>query len=82
MSTESLGSCVLGDDGLHHTLDAVAAQAAVVADAFDFEQSPVDLPADLLQVGQIGQPFVDSKIIGVAEGPFGPATASFFEVLL
>jgi hypothetical protein len=37
---------VLGDGGLHHALDAVAAQAAVVADAFDFEQSPVDLPAD------------------------------------
>ena len=53
-----------------------------MADAFDVEQSPVDLPADLLQVGQIGQPFVDSKIMGVAESPFGPATAPFFEVLL
>jgi hypothetical protein len=44
--------------------------AAVVADAFDFEQSPVDLS------------FVDSKIMGVAESPFGPATGPFFEVLL
>ena len=28
---------VLSDGRLHHTLDAVAAQAAVVADAFDFQ---------------------------------------------
>jgi hypothetical protein len=33
---------------LHNTLDAVAAQAAVVADAFDFQQAPIDLPANFL----------------------------------
>ena len=42
---------VFGHGGLHHPLDAVAAQAAVVADAFDFQQAPIDFPADLLQVG-------------------------------
>ena len=36
---------------LHHALDAVAAQPAVLAAAFDFEQSPVDLAADFRQVG-------------------------------
>jgi hypothetical protein len=39
---------VLSDGRLHHSLDAVAAQAAVVADAFDFQQAPIDLPANLL----------------------------------
>ena len=45
---------VFGDGRLHHTLDAVAAQAAVMADAFDFQQAPVDFSADLLQIGQVG----------------------------
>jgi hypothetical protein len=36
------------DGRLHHALDAVATQAAVVADAFDFQQAPIDLPAQLL----------------------------------
>jgi hypothetical protein len=36
---------------LHHALDAVAAQAAVLADAFDFQQAPIDFPANLLQIG-------------------------------
>src|ERR1017187_1364665 len=39
---------VLGDGRLHYTLDAVAAQAAVMADTFDFQQAPIDLPANLL----------------------------------
>ena len=46
---------VFGDGRLHHPLDAVAAQSAVVADAFDFQQVPIDLPANLLQVG-VGSP--------------------------
>jgi len=42
-----------GSQQLHHALDAVAAQAAVMADALDLQQAPVDFPTDLLQVGQI-----------------------------
>ena len=61
---------ILGDGGLHHALDAVAAQAAIVADAFDFQQAPIDLPPDLLQVRQIGQAFVHSKVVRVAESSF------------
>jgi hypothetical protein len=57
--------------GLHHALDAVSAQAAVV-DAFDFEQSPVDLTADFRQTGQVGQSFVDSKILRIRERAFRP----------
>jgi transposase InsO family protein len=53
-----------------------------MADAFDFEQSPVDLSADVRQIRQVGQSLVDAKIPGVAERAFSPATASFFEVLL
>jgi hypothetical protein len=63
-------------------LDAVAAQAAVVADAFDFQQTPVDLPPNLLQVRQVGQSLVHSKVLRVAEGSFCPAAAPFLEVLL
>jgi len=44
---------LVGDGRLHHSLDAVAAQSAVVADAFDFQQTPVDFPADLIEIGQI-----------------------------
>jgi hypothetical protein len=44
-------------------LDAVAAQTTVVADTFDFQQTPVDLAADLSQVGQIAQPLVDPEIL-------------------
>ena len=73
---------VLGDGRLRHTLDAVAAQATVVADAFDFQQTPVDLPSQLLQIRQVGQTLVDSKIIRIPERAFRPATAAFFEVLL
>jgi len=58
-------------------LDAVAAQSAVTADAFDFEQSPVDLPADFRQISQVGRSLVDAKILRVAERAFGPAAASF-----
>ena len=59
---------VFGDGRLHHSLDAVAAQAAVVADAFDFQQAPIDLPADFLQVRQIGQAFVvPGRDVGVTE---------------
>jgi hypothetical protein len=35
---------VVGDGRLHHSLDAVAAQATVVADTFDFQQASIDLP--------------------------------------
>ena len=72
---------VFGHGRLHHPLDAVAAQAAVVADAFDFQQAPIDLPADLLQVGQIGQAFVHAKVVRVAERSLRPAAAAFLEVL-
>src|SRR5207249_4133081 len=72
---------VCGDGRLHHALDAVAAQAAVVADALDFQQAPVDFTADLLQVGQIGQTLVYAKVIGVAECSFGPASPAFLDVL-
>src|SRR5216683_2462472 len=34
---------VLCDGRLHHSLNAVAAQAAVVADAFDLKPAPIDL---------------------------------------
>jgi hypothetical protein len=70
------------DGWLHHALDAVAAQPAVVTDAFNFEQSPVDPPTDFLQIGQISQSFVDSEIVGVAECSFRAATTPFLEVLL
>src|ERR1700686_845718 len=40
-----------------------------------------DLPPDLLQVLQIGQAFVHSKVVRVAESSFRPAAAPFFEVL-
>ena len=33
---------IIGDGGLHHALDAVAAQSAVMADTFDFQQAPID----------------------------------------
>ena len=58
-----------------------AAQAAVVADAFDFQQTPINLPADLLQVRQIGQALVHSKVVGVTERSSGPPAAPFFEML-
>ncbi|MBZ5585196.1 MAG: hypothetical protein LAQ30_23915 [Acidobacteriia bacterium] len=72
---------VFGDGRLHHALDAVAAQPAVVADAFDFQQAPTDVPANLLQVGQVRQSLVHVEVVGVAEDPFRPAAASFLEVL-
>src|SRR4051794_31526501 len=39
------------------------------------------IPTDLLQIGQVGQSFVDSEIVRVAKRSFRPATAPFFEVL-
>ena len=52
-----------------------------MADAFDFQQAPVDLSADLLQVRQVGQSLVHSEVVRVAESSFRPATAPFLEVL-
>ena len=49
---------------------------------FDFQQAPIDLSADLLQVRQIAQTPIHPKVIRVPEGPFGPAAATFLEVLL
>jgi hypothetical protein len=66
---------------LHHPLDAVAAQPAVVADTFDFQQAPIDLAADLAQIGQIAQALVDAKILRFAEGPLRSAPPPFFEIL-
>jgi hypothetical protein len=36
----------VGHGRLHHSLDAVAAQTTVVADAFDFQQAPFDLSSE------------------------------------
>jgi hypothetical protein len=47
-----------------------------VADAFDFEQSPVDLAADFRQIRQVGQSLVDAKILRVAERAFGSAAVA------
>src|SRR5215469_5377307 len=73
---------VFGLGRLHHTLDAVAAQATVLADAFDFQQAPVNLSANLLQVRQIAQAFIHSKVTWLAKDALRPATAAFFKVLL
>src|SRR2546425_7508765 len=58
-----------GDGRLQHALDAVAAQAAVVADAFDLQPAPVDLPSQLLEVWQVGQTLIYVEIFGVAKVP-------------
>jgi hypothetical protein len=73
---------VFCDGRLHHSLDAVAAQTAVMADAFDIQQTPIDLPPQFLRIRQVGQTLVDSKIVRVPKRAFGPAAAPFFEVLL
>lgn len=72
---------VLGDGRLHHPLDAVAAQATVVAHAFDFQQAPIDLVADLAQVRQIAQAFVDPEVVRVSERAFGSASPPLLEIL-
>src|SRR2546425_5956728 len=69
-----------GDGRLQHALDAVAAQAAVVADAFDLQPAPVDLPSQLLEVWQVGQTLIYVEIFGVAKGAFGPAPAALLAV--
>src|SRR5262249_17247159 len=51
-------------------------------DAFDFQQAPVDLTADLLQVGQIRQALVHSEVIRISKRPFGPTATAFLEILL
>ena len=66
---------------LHHALDAVAAQAAVVADAFDLQPAPIDLPSQLLQVRQVGQTLIHTEIVRIAKGALGPASTTLFEIL-
>ncbi len=66
---------------LHHSLDAVAREATVVAHSFEFQQSPVDVAAQALQIGQVGQAFVHFKILGIAEDAFGAQAAPFLERL-
>jgi hypothetical protein len=72
---------VFGDGRLHHPLDAVAAQAAVVADTFDFQQAPIALPPNFLQVRQVGQTLVHVEILGVAESDLHPTASPFVEIL-
>ena len=54
----------------------------LLALSFNLPPTPIECPADLLQVRQIRQAFVHPKIVRVPESSFRPAAASFFEVLL
>jgi len=74
----------LGRDALptsepHKTRKPVAAHAAVVADAFLFQQAPMDLSADLPRVRQVAQALIHPKVIRVPERPLGLASATFLE---
>ena len=52
-----------------------------MAHLFDFQQSPVDVAAQALQIAQVGQAFVHFKILGIAEDAFGEQAAPFLEGL-
>jgi hypothetical protein len=46
---------------------------AILAEAFDFENTSVGLKADLPQHGQVTQPFADGKVAGIVDGCLGAA---------
>jgi hypothetical protein len=50
-------------------LDAVAAQATVIADALDFEQAPVDLPANFCRSGKFANPLFTPKSLALRKVP-------------
>ena len=52
-----------------------------MAHPFDFQKSPVDVAAQALQIGQVGQAFVHFKILGIAEDAFGAQAVPFLERL-
>ena len=59
---------------------------AVLAEAFDFENTSVGLKADLPQSGQVTQSLADGKVACVVDGRFGAGThfahlGNLFEVL-
>ena len=72
---------VLVDGRLHHTLNAVGREPAVLAHPLDFQKPPVDLASDLLEIAEVGQTLVDVKISRVAKRPFGAQGTPLFEVL-
>ena len=60
---------------------------AILAEAFDFENTSVGAKADLPQCGQVTQPFADGKVAGVVDGGFGTGAhfadfGNLFEILL
>ena len=63
-------------------MDAVGRQAAILADALDFEESPVDVTPDFLKVGEVRDTLVDAEVSRIAERGLGSKTSTFFEVLL
>ena len=54
---------------LHHSLDAVAREATVVAHPFDVQQPPVDVASQALEKGRLAKPLFTSKSLGLRKVP-------------
>ncbi len=67
---EVQGRSPLASDGdrLHHLLEGVLADGAIMADALDVEKTSVGLKADLPQGWEVVQPLADGEIAGVVDG--------------
>ncbi len=60
---------VFGHGRLHHSLDAVAAQPAVVADTFDFQQGRLICRPIFCKYGRLAKPLITPKSFGFGKGP-------------
>src|SRR5579863_3416686 len=81
---EAQAGCALAA-GCHRALDGsqcVLAEDAVMAQALDFEHSPIGRKPDLPQLGQIVQALANPEVVGVVDGCLGAQGPVFLVVLL
>src|SRR6516225_3590001 len=60
----------------------VFAEAAILADPLDVQETSVGLKADPPQGGEIGQPFADAEVAGVVDRGLGAQGATLLMILL
>jgi len=58
------------------------ADAAILADPLDVQETSVGLKADPPQGGKIGQPFADAEVAGVVDRRLGAQGATLLVILL
>lgn len=80
--TQGRGALLAHLHRLMNRLKGRFAQAAIMADSLDVQQTSVGVEADLAQGAQVLQPFADGEVSGVINGGLCAQGSTLFVVLL